>query len=145
MIISDRGIEFLKKEEGCRLKSYKCIAGVWTIGVGHTGKTVTKDSVITEEEAVKLLLDDLKSCQLPLKKLELTQNQYDALCSLIFNIGIGAFNKSTIYKYLQAKDYISASKQFLVWNKYTNNDGKKVVSEALSNRRARERAIFDTL
>ena len=104
--------------EGLRLSAYKCQAGVWTIGYGHT-KAVTKGDVITEEKAEELLLDDLSIFEKgvsSLVKVELNENQFSALVSLAFNIGLGNFQKSTLLRLINAGDFPSASKEFTRWS-----------------------------
>lgn len=90
MKLSERGLDLIKKWEGCRLNAYKCPAGVWTIGYGHT-KGVKKGDKITQDEADKLLLQDCKRFEDHVntynKKYNFTQNQFDALVSFAFNIG----------------------------------------------------------
>lgn len=79
-----------------------------------------------------------------LVRVELTQNQFDALCCLTFNIGHAAFAGSTLRRKLNAGDYAGAAAQFDVWNKETVN-GKKTISNGLVTRRAEERALFEKL
>lgn len=144
MKISENGIKFIKKEEGLRLEAYKCEAGKWTIGYGHT-EGVKEGDTITLYKAKQLLLKDLESVEKVLNTLELNQNQYDALCSFVFNIGLGNFMSSTIRKFLIEKKYDLAETQFQRWKyvtKYFNNIKTKVESRGLIARRAREKALF---
>ena len=99
MKTSNKGIDLIKKYEGFRAKAYKCPAGKWTIGYGHT-KTAKKGMTITEAEAEKLLVDDLKTAENEINKhnLPLKQHQFDSLVSFVFNVGIGAFRTSTLLK-----------------------------------------------
>ena len=139
MNIGKQGLELIKQFEGLRLKAYKCPADVWTIGYGHT-KTVKPDMVITEVEAGKLLLKDLAWVEAAVNKhvtSPLTQQQYDALCSFIYNVGAGAFGKSTLLRRLNEGDYDAAANQLPRWNKQ-----KKVVLSGLTRRRAAEKALF---
>ncbi|MFU2113656.1 lysozyme [[Pasteurella] aerogenes] len=145
MKISERGINFIKSEEGERLTAYQDIVGVWTIGVGHTGyvdnKPVSKGMKISQDKSRELLLKDLRRFEKTVNdsvKVPLKQNQYDALVSLAFNIGEGAFARSTLVRKLNALDYQGASVQFLVWK---NAGGR--VSKGLLNRRKREKGMFD--
>ncbi|MDY4594133.1 MAG: lysozyme [[Pasteurella] aerogenes] len=145
MKISERGINFIKSEEGERLTAYQDIVGVWTIGVGHTGyvdnKPVSKGMKISQDKSRELLLKDLRRFEKTINdsvKVPLKQNQYDALVSLAFNIGEGAFARSTLVRKLNALDYQGASVQFLVWK---NAGGR--VSKGLLNRRKREKGMFD--
>jgi len=133
-------ISIIKKFEGLRLKAYLCPAGLWTIGYGHT-KNVKKGDIITEYRADKFLLDDLMWVETTvntLVKVLLTQNQYDALVSLVFNIGGLNFKKSTLLRELNMGNYDSASDQFLLWRK---SEGK--VLNGLERRRAEEKRLFD--
>ena len=156
MYISPKGIDLIKKFEGCSLSSYKCSSDVLTIGYGHTGVDVKSGMRITDPEAEQILKNDLIiHCNnvSRLVKVPLTQNQFDALVSLEFNIGYGNFSKSTLLKLLNAKDYKGAAKRFLFENanaktpeeKYKGcfvfNKNKKVVA-GLVKRRGEEQHLF---
>ena len=133
-------MDFIKSWEGERLDAYQCSAGVWTIGVGHT-KGVKPNDQITKEESKKLFAQDLitfKFEMLPLVKVDVTQGQFVALLSFVFNLGITSFKTSTLLKKLNQGDYVGASNEFLRW-KFANG---KVV-EGLLNRRKAEKALFD--
>lgn len=122
MDISNNGINLIKQFEGCNLHAYKCPSGVWTVGYGHT-TGVNAGSVISSFEAERLLRQDLKrfvEVANSLIKVPVNQNQFDALISLMFNIGVGAFKSSTLLKLLNNKDYVNAGKQFLRWDKGNN-------------------------
>ncbi len=139
-------IEMIKKHEGLRLNAYMPTRNdVWTIGYGHT-RTAHKGMIITEERAEQLLREDIKWVEKAIKenvKVPLTQNQFDALGSLIYNIGAGAFAKSTLLSRLNNGDYQGAAKQFLVWNKQTNRKtGVKEVLPGLVTRRKAEMELF---
>lgn len=143
MKISDSGLAALKREEGCKLTAYTDSRGVWTIGTGHTGKvdgiTVHKGMTITQNTADRLLLDDLswvERCIAERVTVPLNQNQYDALCSLIFNIGANAFIGSSVRRYLNAGNYTAAADAFLKWSRAGSNP------TILAPRRGRERAMF---
>ncbi|HDL8541523.1 TPA: lysozyme [Yersinia enterocolitica] len=143
MQISDNGINKLKAEEGEKLIGYKDTRGIPTVGVGHTGvvdgKPVAAGMVITKNKSSELLRSDLAWVEKSIAtnvKVPLTQNQYDALCSLIFNIGPTAFSNSTVLKRLNAGDYKGAADAFLMWKKAGNDP------EILLPRRQRERALF---
>ena len=139
MNISKKGIDLIKRYEGCRLKAYKCPAGVWTIGYGHTNN-VRPDDIITQDDAEELLKRDLKVHEDNVKrvvKIALTQNQSDALVSFEYNVGYGAFANSTLLKLLNAGNYNGASKQFERWV-YA---GDRVL-EGLVKRRKAERELF---
>lgn len=135
-------------EEGDRLVAYKDEVGVWTIGRGHTGKVngvpIHAGMVITHQEDDELYQEDLKPRLEALDQhvhVPLNQNQVDALLSLMWNIGIGAFESSTLLKLLNQRNYNGAAEQFLVWDK-VNIDGKFETSEGLLKRRQREMALF---
>lgn len=132
---------FLKQEEGVRLRAYQDSIGVWTIGVGHT-EGVKPGDVITQTQVDKLLDEDLRTRELALNKMLTrapTQNQYDAMISLLFNIGQTNFAKSSLLRKFNSGDIQGAADAFLLY-KYAG--GKP--SQALLNRRSRERALFLT-
>lgn len=143
MQISDNGIKKLKREEGERLKAYPDSRGIPTIGVGHTGNIdgapVTLGMVITADKSSELLRQDLAWVEKSIAsnvKVSINQNQYDALCSLIFNIGASAFSTSTVLKRLNQGDYQGAADAFLMWKRAGNEP------EILLPRRKRERELF---
>lgn len=90
MKISKRGIDLIKSFEGCRLHAYRCPAGVWTIGWGHT-TSVRSGDIITQEQAEDFLIKDLAKYEHQVNKFDdtyhWTQNEFDALVSFAFNIG----------------------------------------------------------
>ena len=144
MKIGNKGISLIKEFEGLRLRAYDDGVGVWTIGIGTirypNGKRVQKGDVITEAQAEEYLRHDLNTFEKVINdvvKVPLTQNQYDAIVSLTYNIGAAAFSRSTLLKRLNNKDYKGAADQFLVWNKA----GGKVM-RGLIRRREAERALF---
>lgn len=137
-------IDAIKEHEGLRLVAYLDSVGVWTIGYGDTGPDVIKGLTITKEEAEKRLRERLVEFEGYVNtyvKVSLKQHQFDALVSLVYNIGPANFKTSTLLKKLNAGDYIGAADQFLVWNK-GRVDGKLVVIKGLANRRAKERKQF---
>lgn len=139
--INQSGIDLIMRNEGCDLIAYLCPAGIWTIGYGHTGKDVHPDLVITQQQAERLLINDLgKFCDAVsrLVKVPVNDNQYAALVSLCFNIGEGNFAKSTLLKKLNKKDYAGAALEFEKWNR----GGGKVLA-GLVKRRAEERRLFE--
>lgn len=139
MTTSDIGLALIKKFEGCRLQAYKCPAGVWTIGYGHT-RGVTKGQVISQVDAERMLREDIAPIERQVNALgiNLRQGQFDALVSFIFNLGIGNFNHSTLRKRIFAKadDAIIAA-EFKKWNKA----GGKVMP-GLVRRREEEAALW---
>lgn len=139
MKASKNGINLIKQFEGCKLTSYKCPAGIWTIGYGHT-KGVKQGQKITQVKALNYLKEDLASFEKGVKtsvKVPINQNQFDALVSFTYNVGLGAFKTSTLLKKLNKKDYSGASKEFARWNKAS---GK--VLNGLVKRREAERKLF---
>lgn len=139
-----RGVELIKEFEGCRLTAYKCPAGVWTIGYGHTGtvdgKAIASGMTITAAKATELLKKDLAKFEAAVNSYvtaPITQNMFDALVSFAYNCGLGALKGSTLLKKLNAKDYDGAAEQFPLWNKA----GGKVL-KGLVRRRERERQLF---
>lgn len=141
--ITERGLTLIKDYEGLSLKAYQCHAGRWTIGYGHT-HNIRAGDVITQKLAEVFLRKDIAQVTALLNtqiKVPLTQNQYDALCSLVFNIGATAFTASTLLKKLNFGDYSGAAAEFRKWNKVTVN-GKKRPLPGLIKRRQAEEAIF---
>ena len=105
--------------EGCKLTAYRCPAGVWTIGVGHT-KGVKQGQKITEAQAISLLKGDLLPCENYVNNLGVckTQGQFDALVDFCFNLGTGALGRSTLLKFIRqgkAEQYIRG--EFAKWVK----------------------------
>lgn len=137
-------IDLIKKHEGLRLKAYLPTPyDVWTIGYGHT-KTAHEGLVITEKQAEKLLRADLKWVREVLAKevkVPITQEQYDALASFVFNLGGANFRNSTLLRKLNTYDYVGAADEFLRWNKQRQGD-RMVVLFGLTKRRTEERALF---
>lgn len=103
MRTSPKGMELIKKHEGLRLRAYQCPAMVWTIGYGHTS-TAREGLTITHAQAEDLLRADVEWAEreVLLMNARLSQNQFDALVSLVFNIGIGAFRRSTARRLIMA-------------------------------------------
>ena len=139
MKTSKNGIDLIKKYEGCRITAYVDSAGVWTIGYGHT-KNVKEGDKITQDQADKSLIGDLteaENCINAVCRKELTQNQFDALVSFVFNVGCGAFRASTLLKYINKGEFTQAALEFPKWNKSV---GK--VLDGLTKRRESEQLLF---
>lgn len=139
MKTSSKGINLIKEFEGLELEAYLCPANVWTIGYGHT-KTVTKGMVISEEGAEELLKQDLRHYENGINKhvkVELNQNQFDALVSFSYNLGVFALRTSTLLRVLNEGDYEEAANQFGRW---VRANGK--VLNGLVRRREAERSLF---
>lgn len=148
MKTSPSGRAAIAAREGCILTAYQDSVGVWTIGAGHTSAAgapkVTKGLKITAAQADAILSRDLAAVEAAVNgvvKVALNQNEFDALVSLTFNIGNGAFKGSTLLRKLNAGDRAGAADQFLVWNKGTVS-GKKVEIKGLTVRREAERRQF---
>lgn len=139
MKTSDSGLGLIKEYEGLKTKAYLCPAGVPTIGYGHT-QGVAMGDVCTEQQATDWLKEDCAVAELTVNtnvKVALTQGQFDALVSFVFNLGAGNFVKSTLLKKLDAGDYAGAAEEF---GKWINVNGEP--SSGLSRRRAAEIALF---
>lgn len=139
-----KNVDAIKEHEGLRLKAYLDSVGVWTIGYGDTGPDVVKGLVITKaqaEERLRKRLVEFEGYVNDMVKVALTQNQFDALVSLVYNIGPTNFKSSTLLRKLNAGDYKGAAEQFLVWNK-GRVKGSLVILPGLVTRRAAERRMF---
>lgn len=122
MKISQKGIQLIRRFEGLSLSVYEDLAGHPTVGYGHKLRDsdgLTINSQISLDDAELLLLGDIKPVEAALNKLlpDLTQCQFDSLVSFIFNIGLGSFLKSTMYRLLKAGEIDQAAEQFQRWNK----------------------------
>lgn len=148
MNISDTGIALIKQWEGCELVAYKDVAGVLTIGYGHTGSDVHEGLVINEARAEQLLRLDLERFEGGVNGLlgdaAVSQNQFDALVSLAYNIGLGNFSRSTVLRKVKEGDFEGAGRAFLMWRKARDPEtGRLRVVQGLLNRRRAERSLFD--
>ncbi len=144
MRVSENGLGLIKLFEGLRLEAYQDIAGIWTIGYGHTGPDVQEGMRISERDAEEILKTDLKSREAAvgrLVKVSLNQNEFDALVSFIFNIGETGFKNSTARARLNGGDRLGAAQALTWWNKATVNGVLREVL-GLTRRRASERALF---
>lgn len=140
---SSEGLALIKAYEGLHLTEYKCPAGIWTIGYGHTGyDRQAMGKVITEAKAEQLLKKDLARFEERvnrLVKVELTQGQFDALVAFDFNTG--ALHTSTMLKHLNAGNYTAAANEFPKWSKAKVGGVLKVLNGLLKRRNA-EQALF---
>jgi lysozyme len=137
--ISPNGLALIKKFEGLRLKAYKDSVGVWTIGYGHT-KGVVSGMSISDGQADAYLRTDADVAGAGVRSLvtvPIDQNQYDALVSFAFNLGVSALKGSTLLKKLNQGDYHGAADQFSRWV-FAGN--KKL--DGLVKRREAERQLF---
>lgn len=138
--MTSKGIELIKRLEGLRLEAYRCPAGVWTIGYGHT-KGVKEGQRVSREEAERMLREDLlyyENMVGMLVTVPLTGDQVGALVSLAYNIGVEALRKSTVLKLINsgAKE-AEVRKAWAMWNKA----GGKVLP-GLAKRREAELAVY---
>lgn len=124
MKISKTGIDLIKRWEGCELEPYKDAADLWTIGIGHLikgGEWEKYKDGITQQEADDLLRQDIQWAENAVNKyvkIDINQNQFDALCSLVFNIGSQAFFTSTLLKWInEPQDIAEIPKQWVRWNR----------------------------
>lgn len=143
MKTSDRGIDLIKRHEGFRPRAYRCPAGVWTIGYGHTGG-VNSGDVITEAQAEEFLRADLKTAErtVSAEKLPLSQNQFDALVSFVFNVGGTSFRRSTLLKRARVNSRDRAiANEFRKWNKARVNNVLTVLP-GLTRRREDELKLY---
>jgi len=134
-------LDLIKEFEGCELSSYRCQAGVLTIGYGHTGPDVGEGMTITQQKADELLQHDAAWVEKAIKhtvNVPLTDGQEAAIASLVFNIGAGAWRSSTALKRLNAGDYAGCAEAMQWWNKA---DGR--VSKGLVRRRETEAKLFN--
>ena len=146
--MSERGLKWLKSFENCSLTAYKDLGGVWTIGYGHT-EGVISGMKISPADADRLFAQDVKNIAeryvnaLP-EQIKLSQNQFDALCFLVFNTGPSSIAAgTTIRNALMEGDYEKAAQGFLLWVKVRDKkSGKLVFCQGLYNRRKRESAYF---
>lgn len=139
MRVSDICFEKIQEFEGLRLTAYKCPAGVWTIGFGHT-KGVKMGQTITKAQAETLLRGDLLPCEEYVRglNLELTQGQFDALVDFCFNLGTAALQRSTLLQKIRTKaDELTIRNEFAKW---VNAGGVRL--QGLVKRRAWEADRF---
>ena len=150
MTISQKGIDLIKNFEAYREKAYQDEAGIWTVGWGSTmwpdGNKVKKGDVMSREVADKVMAWELSN-KIPhienyIGKAELNQNQYDAICSFVYNVGVGAFRSSTLLKKLiKNPNDATIAKEFEKWV-FVTKKGQKVVSNGLVNRRKKESDLY---
>ena len=148
MRLDKKGYDLIKEFEGLKLKPYLCSASVPTIGYGSTyyenGKKVKlTDAPITKERAddlFEIVADDFAKRVMPLIKKPLTQNQFNALVSFAFNLGVRALQNSTLLRLVNINpNDANIAKEFLKWNKAGG-----VVIKGLTNRRIKESALYYT-
>ena len=144
---NEAGRAVVREFEGLRLAAYKCPAGVWTIGYGHTSG-VQKGDVCDEPQADAWLVEDLGDAERAVSNLvsvPLTDNQFAALVSFTFNLGAGALRGSTLRELLNTGDYYSVPAQLARWTKATDpTSGLKITFPGLVRRRGAESALWKT-
>lgn len=125
--------------EGFRSKAYKCSANTWTVGFGTT-RGVRPNTVITFKKALEEMEEDIQRIEGELKHsllIPISQNQYDALVSFIYNIGIGAWRKSTLLKLINEAKLKEAANEFDRWSFV-----RKIMNKGLLERRRIEKEVF---
>lgn len=138
---AESAMDFIEAWEGCRLQAYKCLAGVWTIGVGHT-KGVTEHDEITYEQSRELLRKDIEEVKrglAPFVNIHVTEGQFIALVSLAFNVGVSyvVHKCPKLMRAVNAGNAEEAARQFLDVNKV---NGKEL--PGLTRRRRAEAKLF---
>src|ERR1700691_4811721 len=142
LIYSGNGLSLTEQFEGCELTAYQDQVGVWTIGYGHTGPDVVSGLTITQQQAQDFLAQDVGSaaaCVNNSVTLQLSQDEFDALVDFVFNLGVGAFQSSTLLIDLNSGNTTAAATQFDLWD----HAGGAVVAGLLRRRQA-ETALFET-
>jgi len=135
MKMSDKGLKLLTLREGSRKKAYQDTKGVWTIGVGHTGPEVVKGLVWSDQQIIDALRKDIvitEKCLDDNVVVLLGQDQVDALCSFIFNVGVGAFRRSTMLRFINKGMMKEAAGEFDRWH----------IPPEITSRRNSEKAQF---
>lgn len=157
MKCSDRGLGLIESFEGFKTEPYQDDNGFWTGGIGHrikAGEDINKFRGMSHADAVRVLCDDVEDAETAVEAhvdVPLSQNQFDALTSLVFNVGEGRVGvngrdgicylksgkPSTLLRMLNSGDYAGASQQFLAWDRIAGNE-----SEGLLKRRLSEQLLF---
>lgn len=143
MKLSEHGANLIKSFESCKLQAYKDQRGIPTIGWGHT-LGVHMGMSISQYQADTFFLQDVFGVEKTVNNLvsvPLDQNEFDALCCFVYNIGTTAFSSSHLLMYLNQGNYVLAAQEFIKWDHITV-DSKLVVSEGLKNRRITESNLF---
>ena len=143
MKASDRAIRLIQEFEGLACEKYQDVGGKWTVGYGHLIRKGESLDKVDEAEAVRILCQDLEeaeACITDSVEVDLSQNQFDALCSFVFNCGCAALKRSTLLKYLNAEDWTAASNEFPKWSRV----GTKQVT-GLLRRRLAEQLLFESI
>lgn len=143
--VNDAGLALVRGFEGLRTDAYRCPAGVWTIGYGHTGD-VRPGQHITPDDAERMLREDLAACGEQVEELitvPLTDCQFAALVSFVFNAGAGSLRGSTLRRRLNTGDYDCAPTELAKWVKALDpRTGQRVPLPGLVRRRAAEGELW---
>lgn len=137
-----KAVDLIKEFEGCQLTAYKCPAGVWTIGYGQTGN-IKKGMKITRQEAEDLLAKDLAKRSVAIEKLltvKVNDNQFGALLSFAYNLGVGFLKRSELLIMINDGVYDSPEDVALMFGHYNHAGGK--VLKGLTRRRAAEAKLY---
>ena len=143
MKISQKGIDLIKEFEGCSLTAYKCVAGKWTIGYGHTKGVDQNTKPITQEQAEEYLKEDLKYFEKRVNNKSyvpqtINQNQFDALVSFAFNLGEGNLRELCTANYPPGqKTCEHIAEEITLYNKVN-----KKFCQGLAKRREKEKKLF---
>ncbi len=141
--ISSTGLELIKQFEGFRSRSEPLADDIWIVGYGHT-RSARAGVEVSEREAEYLLRYDLVDIENAIKRMiyaPLNQNEFDALVSFAWNIGVDQFRTSNVLNYINAGEMLAAAESFSSWRK-ANLDGSLIVVDALVRRRAAEKNLF---
>lgn len=144
------GIKLIQSFESCKLEAYVCPAGIVTIGWGTTvidGELIKLGTKITQEQADYYFQKDLESFENSvnsLLKVKIPQPLFDAIISLVYNIGVANFKRSTLLKLVNAKKFAEAAEQFLSWNKARDSKGRLRPLNGLTRRRLEEKKLYTT-
>ena len=143
MNISENGIALIKEHEGLRLVPYLDARNppVWTVGYGST-TDVQPGERISQAQADERLKEDVKEAEACVNRcvtVELTQNEFDALCSFVFNVGCGNFKKSSMLKYLNSGDFDATAYEFRRWTRAGDAHPPGLVK-----RRVAEQRLFES-
>lgn len=142
--INEAGLEIIRTSEGLRLEAYR-LGGVWLIGYGHTA-TAREGMTITEAEAEALLRADVRDAETGVRNLVQTpvnENEFSAMVSLAYNLGVGGFSRTLVLERLNAGDREGAANGFLTHDR-ARVDGVLQPIAHLTERRRKERALFLT-
>jgi lysozyme len=140
MEYSIQGLGLTEREEALRLTAYQDSGGIWTIGFGHTGQDVFPGQVITRQQAITWLQNDVQKAVNAVNasvRVSVTQQDFDSLVDFTYNVGVHAFETSTLLKKLNAGDYAGANAAFKSWVFV-----KGQVNKGLWNRRQAEQDEF---